>query len=137
MTVAEPRIEAITPRARPKPARTERARHERRLGLGLSAPAFIVMIIVTFAASEAAELGVPSSMGGLSSAVAPIAPLALGLGALAKARAAWIDPYSRREAFRSAAFASAMLFLMLALSPVGVVRVPPRPPQPAHKQVAG
>ena len=47
MTVAEPRIEAITPRARPKRARTERARHERRLGLGLSAPAFIVMIIVT------------------------------------------------------------------------------------------
>jgi multiple sugar transport system permease protein len=47
MTVAEPRIEAITPSARPKRARTERARHERRLGLGLSAPAFIVMIIVT------------------------------------------------------------------------------------------
>lgn len=82
----------------------------------------IVMIIVTFAASETAELGVPSSMGGLSSAVAPIAPLALGLGALAKARAAWVDPYSRSEAIRAALLASVMLFLMLALSPVGVVR---------------
>ena len=60
----------------------------------------IVMIIVTFAASEAAELGVPSTMGGLASFVAPIAPLALMLGALARARAAWLDPYSRGEALR-------------------------------------
>jgi len=30
-----------------KPALTERSRHERRLGLSLSAPAFIVMIVVT------------------------------------------------------------------------------------------
>ena len=97
----------------------------------------IVMIIVTFAASEAAELGVPSSMGGLSSAVAPLAPLALGLGALGKARAAWVDPYSRSEAIRAAVFASAMLFLMLALSPVGVVRVPSRPGQATHKHVSG
>jgi len=97
----------------------------------------IVMIIVTFAASEAAELGVPSSLGGLSSVVGPIAPLALGLGALVKARAAWIDPYSRSEAIRSAALASAMLFVTLALSPVGVVRLHGRPsqPAPAHKHV--
>ena len=93
----------------------------------------IVMIIVTFAASEAAELGVPSSMGGLASAVAPLAPLALGLGALGRARAAWVDPYSRSEAVRAAAFASAMLFLMLALSPVGVVRVHARPAHAVHK----
>ncbi len=93
----------------------------------------IVMIIVTFAASEAAELGVPSSMGGLSSAVAPIAPLALGLRALARARAAWVDPYSRGEALRAAAFASAMLFLMLVLSPVGVVRAHAQPAHAATK----
>ena len=98
----------------------------------------IVMIIVTFAASEAAELGVPSSMGGLSSIVAPIAPLALGLGAFAKARAAWVDPYSRSEAIRHAALASAMLFVTLALSPVGVVRLHHgRPSQPTHKHVSG
>ncbi len=94
----------------------------------------IVMIIVTFAASEAAALGVPSSMGGLSSVVAPIAPMALGLGALARARASWVDPYSRGEAVRFAALASAMLFLMLALSPVGVVRTPSRPSQLSRTQ---
>lgn len=91
----------------------------------------IVMIIVTFSASEAAELGVPSSMGGLSSVVAPIAPLVLALKMLRTAREVWVDPYSRREAARCAAFASAMLFLTLALSPVGAVRAPSRPPQ-AH-----
>jgi serine/threonine-protein kinase len=97
----------------------------------------IVMIIVTFAASEATELGVPQSMAGLSTLVAPIAPLALGLGALAKARAAWTDPYSRREAVRFAALASLMLFLTLALSPVGVVRTPSRTPQPSRGILGG
>ncbi|MBX3221412.1 MAG: protein kinase [Labilithrix sp.] len=97
----------------------------------------IVMIIVTFAASEAAELGVPHSMAGLSTAVAPVAPLALGLGALARARAAWVDPYSRGEAVRFAALASLMLFLMLALSPVGAVRTPTRPPQALRGLLGG
>jgi multiple sugar transport system permease protein len=44
VTVTEPRVEAPTP---PKPEVSDRARHERRLGLGLSAPAFIVMVFVT------------------------------------------------------------------------------------------
>ena len=93
----------------------------------------IVMIIVTFAASEAAALGVPHSMGGVSTVVAPIAPLALALGALAAARRGWVDPYSRSEALRSAVLASAMLFLMLALSPVGAVRMPAsQAPQTGH-----
>jgi hypothetical protein len=86
----------------------------------------IVMIIVTFSASEAAELGVPSSMAGLSTLIAPIAPLALGLGAIGRARAAWLDPYARKEAIRYAALASAMLFLALTLSPVGAVRTASR-----------
>jgi multiple sugar transport system permease protein len=49
MTIAEPPIEALAQPATPRSKRkiTERARYERRLGLGLSAPAFIVMIIVT------------------------------------------------------------------------------------------
>jgi eukaryotic-like serine/threonine-protein kinase len=89
----------------------------------------IVMIIVTFAASEAAELGVPHTMGALSSFVAPIAPLALALGAIARSRAAWLGPYSRGEAIRFAAIASAMLFLTLALSPLGAVRAPSHAPQ--------
>jgi multiple sugar transport system permease protein len=49
MTIAEPVAGAPAPevRSRSKPSMTERTRHERRLGLMLSAPAFIVMIIVT------------------------------------------------------------------------------------------
>ena len=49
MTIVEPRAEPPpeAPEEKVKPHRTERARHERRLGLQLSAPAFIVMIIVT------------------------------------------------------------------------------------------
>jgi multiple sugar transport system permease protein len=44
MTVIEARPEAPAP---PPPRRTDRARRERRLGLSLSAPSFIVMIVVT------------------------------------------------------------------------------------------
>lgn len=92
----------------------------------------IVMIIVTFSASEAAALGVPSSISGISTLVGPIAPLALGVRALARASASWLDPYGRAEAMRSAALASAMLALALVLSPLGVVRASPRPPGPQH-----
>jgi multiple sugar transport system permease protein len=45
MTITQPRAEAPAP---PPPApRSDRARHERRLGLALSAPAFVVMVLVT------------------------------------------------------------------------------------------
>jgi multiple sugar transport system permease protein len=44
VTITEPRVEAPE---RPPPEVSERTRHERRLGLGLSAPAFIVMVFVT------------------------------------------------------------------------------------------
>ena len=49
MTIIEPGVERppIAPATRPKPRASERVRHERRLGLWLSAPAFVVMIIVT------------------------------------------------------------------------------------------
>jgi multiple sugar transport system permease protein len=46
MTTMTTQQEARTPAAPPAPV-TDRARHERRLGLALSAPAFIVMILVT------------------------------------------------------------------------------------------
>ncbi len=82
----------------------------------------IVMIIVTFSASEAASLGVPSSMGGLSTSIAPIAPLALALDFLTRARASWVDPYARRETMRYVALTSAMIFLALVLCPMGPVR---------------
>jgi multiple sugar transport system permease protein len=44
MTIAEPRVEAPAP---PQPEVSDRTRSERRLGLALSAPAFIVMVFVT------------------------------------------------------------------------------------------
>jgi multiple sugar transport system permease protein len=44
VTVTETRVEAPAPK---EAALSERTRHERRLGLGLSAPAFIVMVLVT------------------------------------------------------------------------------------------
>jgi multiple sugar transport system permease protein len=49
VTTVDERAEAATPQIEVgrKVAMTERARHERRLGLSLSAPAFIVMIVVT------------------------------------------------------------------------------------------
>jgi len=52
MTTVAARPEAASPKPvdvgrKKKPALTERSRHERRLGLSLSAPAFIVMIVVT------------------------------------------------------------------------------------------
>jgi multiple sugar transport system permease protein len=44
VTITEPRVEAP---AQPPPEVSERTRYERRLGLALSAPAFIVMVFVT------------------------------------------------------------------------------------------
>lgn len=95
----------------------------------------VAMIIVTFSASEAAELGVPPAMAGLSSAVGPLAPLALGLRALWRARGAWLDPYARGAALRSAALASALFVLAVALSPLGPSRTPPA--SPAETGAAG
>jgi multiple sugar transport system permease protein len=46
MTLVEDRIEVI-PEPPRRPVASDRLRHERRLGLRLSAPAFIVMILVT------------------------------------------------------------------------------------------
>jgi multiple sugar transport system permease protein len=44
VTLTQDRVEAPAPQP---PAATDRAKHERRLGLGLSAPAFVVMVFVT------------------------------------------------------------------------------------------
>ena len=86
----------------------------------------VVMIIVTSSASEAATLGEPHAMGGVAMFVAPIAPIALHFGAIWRARAAWLDPYSRREAATFAALSSVMLFFALVLSPIGAVRTAPK-----------
>ena len=47
MTAIEERVEAPPPAPAPKAEVSDRVRHERRLGLSLSAPAFLVMVFVT------------------------------------------------------------------------------------------
>ncbi|HSO33185.1 MAG TPA: hypothetical protein VLT33_11715, partial [Labilithrix sp.] len=91
----------------------------------------IVMIIVTFAASETAELEVPPAAAGIVPFVAPIVPLALGLLALARARALWLSRYERREGVMFAVIASVMLFGALELGPFGAVRGLASAPAPA------
>ncbi len=95
----------------------------------------IIMIVVTFAASEAAESGVPAAMGGISTLVAPIAPLALAAGMGARARTLWSDPDERGAAVRSAVVASLLLLVGLALSPIGAARA--RPPSVQVRQADG
>lgn len=88
----------------------------------------IVMIIVTFGAGEAAELEMPPAAAGIVPLIAPIAPLALGFVALARARAVWLSRYERREAILFTALASLMLLVALELGPPGAVRSVTSPP---------
>jgi cytochrome bd-type quinol oxidase subunit 2 len=85
----------------------------------------IVMIIVTFAASETVELEAPPAVAGLAPLIAPIVPLALGYLAVRRSRATWRSTYERREGVLFALLAGALLFAALELSPLGAVRVSP------------
>jgi hypothetical protein len=82
----------------------------------------IVMIIVTFSASETAEFEVPPAAGSIVPFIAPIIPLGLGLAALRRATASWMSRYERGEAIRFVVITSFMLFAMLELGPLGAVR---------------
>ena len=82
----------------------------------------IVMIIVTFSASETAELEIPPAAAGIVPFIAPIVPLGLGLWALARARGGWLSRYERRDAVTFAVVATLMLFAVLELGPLGAVR---------------
>lgn len=82
----------------------------------------VIMVIVTFSAGEASELGIPPAASELVPFVAPIAPIGLGLAALGRAREAWLSPYERREGQRFAFIASFMLLAVLELGPAGAVR---------------
>jgi hypothetical protein len=96
----------------------------------------IVMIIVTFSASEAIELGIPAPAAALVPFVAPIVPLALAVAALARSRESFAARYEQREAVTFALLASFMLLLVLELCPVGVARAMPAPPAPAKSPPA-
>ena len=82
----------------------------------------IAMIIVTFSASETAELEIPPGAGGIVPFLAPIIPLGLGLAAFAKARQLWLSRYERSDAIKLVALTSFMLFALLELGPLGAVR---------------
>jgi serine/threonine protein kinase len=82
----------------------------------------IVMIIVTFSASETAELEIPPAAGGIVPFIAPIIPLGLGLASLRRASSAWLSRYERGEAIRFVVITSFMLFALLELGPLGAVR---------------
>ena len=64
----------------------------------------IVMIIVTFSASETAELEVPPAAGTIVPFLAPLIPLGLGIAALQRARSVWHSrfPDERSEGRRFA-----------------------------------
>ncbi len=82
----------------------------------------ILMIIMTFSASESAALGIPPAASGLVPFVAPVLPFALAVAMFARARDAWADPLERRAAISSVVFASLLVLLALEVGPTGAVR---------------
>gem|GEM_PF-868413 len=87
----------------------------------------VVMIIVTFSASETAELGFPPAAAGIVPFVAPLLPIALGVAAASRAASIWLSPYERRDAVLYAALASLCVLAALELSPIGAVRAASAP----------
>ena len=95
----------------------------------------IVMIIVTFSASETADLGIPPAAGGVVAFIAPIIPIGLGLAAFARARSGWVSKYDRADGIKFAILTSIMLLALLELSPVGAIRAA-APATPATRTAA-
>jgi serine/threonine-protein kinase len=93
----------------------------------------IVMIIVTFSASETAEIEVPPAAGTIVPFLAPFIPLGLALAAIKRARGVLRSrfPDERAEGKRFAVLASLMLFALLELAPFGAVRAAARTQAPA------
>ncbi len=94
----------------------------------------ILMIIVTFGASETAELGVPPATAGVVPFVAPVVPLGALVFAVGRARDVFLSKYERRESILYVALASFLVLAVLEVGPAGAVRsVPlPTPPAPPH-----
>ena len=82
----------------------------------------IVMIIMTFSASEAAALGVPPAASELVPFVAPVLPGALAYAAFQRVRDVWVDAAERRSAIRLAVLAASLVLLALEAGPTGAVR---------------
>jgi hypothetical protein len=82
----------------------------------------IVMIIVTFSASETAESGISPAAASVVPFLAPVVPLALAIAAFNRARELWLSRYERREAITFVIVASVMVFAFLEVGPLGAVR---------------
>jgi hypothetical protein len=91
----------------------------------------IMMIIVTFSASETAELGIPPSLAVATPFLAPIVPLGIFVYAVARARAVWVSKYERREAVTYIVIAVVTMLAALELGPMGAVHTVPAPTPPA------
>jgi eukaryotic-like serine/threonine-protein kinase len=94
----------------------------------------ITMIIVTFASSEAIELGESPAVSIAVPFFAPLVPLGLALVTFARARESWPVAIERREAITAASLTSLLVLFMLVLCPIGAFatgRAPPAPPPPA------
>ncbi len=95
----------------------------------------IVMIIVTFSASETAELDIPPAAGAIVPFLAPIIPLGLGIAAFQRARSGWRSRFhdERMEAMRFAALTSLLILILLELGPFGAMRAAARTSSPPAK----
>jgi hypothetical protein len=93
----------------------------------------IVMIIVTFSASETADIEIPPAAGSIVPFLAPIVPFGLALAALQRARSVWGSRFhdEQTEAKRFLAITSLLLLVLLELGPFGAVRAAARTRAPA------
>lgn len=83
----------------------------------------IVMIVVTFSASEAVELGLTPAGAFVVPFLGPVAPFSLAVFFGQRAAASWPNPYEKREAFVNAGIASVLALVGLLLGPFGAVLV--------------
>ena len=89
----------------------------------------IVMIIMTFSASESAELGVAPPLAGLVPWLAPIIPIALGMPIMNRTRRVHTEAYGPDRRILIA-LTSLLVFFSLEVGPLGAVRSQATPPAP-------
>jgi serine/threonine-protein kinase len=82
----------------------------------------IVMIIMTFSASESIELGIPPVASSIVPFIAPLLPSSLAYAMYLRARDDWADPAERRSAVLALVAASLLALLALEAGPTGAVR---------------
>jgi serine/threonine protein kinase len=82
----------------------------------------IVMIIMTFSASESIELGIPPVASSIVPFIAPLLPASLAYAMFRRAREDWLVSAERRSAMLAMVAASLLFLLALEAGPTGAVR---------------